>query len=972
MCSAVLNNHTIGEGLEQQGNRMDSKFARAVLSFCLVAAAYYAYLNVAEPLMAAPHPSPPIAPGGTTVPGGAPTAPQLAPDGLSASDRPNAMTPLQRPDPTKRFKKLIAPHFPADSWERTQARIIKNDQFMLLWREFRTTEDGRLRVFPCTIVFHPDGLQASSALAPDGRTWIVQAPEGALLSFDEPIDDRLMKAGNLKAAFVQGEVTIRGSESEAGAGDQVELTTSNVQLSEQRIWTPNEVHFRVGPHFGSGRDLSISMTGIARGEIKRLPATIPARVQSVELAHLEKLQISLPEERSSVGPDGRTVKRIVHIPISIACQGYMLMDMSRGVAQMQQNVRIARPRLDDTGLEDHLACDQLSVYFQRNVSRPGDEQEAPPFELERAVARGKPAMAYSVQQGADPSPAVYSLEAPKFEVGLGKRQEFIADGAGRIRGRFGENGQGIDLTWQGNLTWKQDEDRARLRIQQQAYCSMEQLGELSSEQMEVCLQRTAGSGSGGLRPVSANATGRVRAEVRQIKAQVDQFQVAFRDEKLPPAAGNALSLGSPQRTPADAAQRRFIVSGGELRLGVIRDGDQTRIDDLTLDTNVRCLEVARNNEGRGAELNGDRFELHRIASGAAVGSVTGTPVKIQAQRMDVRGAVVRFEQGSNRLWIDGAGSAAMPLPPAIAERFTGRAAVGFINWQQSCSFDGREVRADGEVELRGPSQLMRCASVVGELSQPIRFGDARASQQLELEGVTLNSIAAEGGVFVENRTFDQQGLVSIETGSMRRLRISDNNTRIVGSGPGWVKTVRKGQAFAPGLAAGIGPARPPAANANDQLTCLRVNFERQLNGDLGNRSLFFEDRVQATYGQVPDWDTKLKARSRQVPVGQLLVTCNRLSVVQLFRRGLQQAPFELNAEGNTVVEGNDFIAEAAQLRYSQEKDRITLDGGAGDAHILRTEPGKSRQETSARKIQYWIKDQRIQVDGANSIELSGG
>jgi hypothetical protein len=338
--------------------------------------------------------------------------------------------------------------------------------------------------------------------------------------------------------------------------------------------------------------------------------------------------------------------------------------------------------------------------------------------------------------------------------------------------------------------------------------------------------------------------------------------------------------------------------------------------------------------------------------------------------MDVRGSLVRFEQGSNRLWIDGAGSAALPLPPELAKQFAGRPAVGYLNWQHSLSFDGAAVRADGNVELRGPSQLIRCASVVGQLSKPVRMDDATAASRLEAEGVRLTTITADGGVFIENRTFDQRGLIAVDSGRMPRIYLNQETSEIQGTGPGWIKTVRRGNALAGANVLGANVV--DAAPDNDQLSYLRVEFQRQITGNLRVRRIAFNDRVRALYGAVPSWDHELNPDPRSLAPGQVSLRCSQLSVLQMLRRGQQRAPFEFQALGHTVVEGPDFTATAHRLSYDQGKDQLVLEGdGRTDAQIKRFQPGKGSQETSARKIQYWPKSKRIEVQGADVIELRG-
>jgi hypothetical protein len=949
---------------------MDSRFARAVVSFALVAAAYWAYLNIAEPLMARPLSDHPNASGNDVALGAA-----AGGNGQAQHPATNQSPAPTKPLPTERFISLIEPHFPVGAWERAADYVIKNDQFMLLCKEFKTTDDGRLHFFPCTIVFQRHGLARDPVVRSgdhDQRTWIVQAPEGAVLSFDEPMDQRMMNVGRLQAAFVQGQVTIRGSESKPGAADQIELTTQNVQLSEKQIWTPGEVHFRVGPHFGSGRDLTIAMSPVARGDIKRLPTTIPARVQSIELVHLDKLQVSMPRQRQVPVGNGRFVQQTDHVPVSIHSEGYLLMEMARGVAQITKKVHISRPRLDATRLEDHLECELLSLYFSRNLIFADDGRDRPPpFEFERLVATGEPAIAYSSPQGSGVAQANYLLESPKFELEMNGRPEFLAEGAGRVRGLIDQAGRQAEVSWQGGLRYKELERGALLSVEQQAVCNVDAMGQVTAERVEVQLARSGPAGGmaiSGLQPTRIVADGRVRANVRQVKAQVNSLTVSFRQQALVGTEGG-LRLNAAQPVTGPKADRSFIVTGDSMQLGVVRDGDKIAIDEISVDRQVRCLEVAGNNAGHGAEITGEHFDLKQIASGAAVGQFSGAPVAIRANRLDVRGTTVRFEQANNRLWIEGAGSAALPLPPRVAQQFAGRATVGYLNWQRSLSFDGDEVRVDGGVELRGPAQVIRCATLQGKLSQPIRMADASAGARLEMDGLELTNITADGGVLFENRTFDQRGLIAVDTGTMQRMNIDQRSAEFLGVGPGQIKTIR----FVDNALAGqqvLGKPGPGVAAGNRQLGYLRVQFQRQVAGNLQVRRLAFDSNVQAIYGPVPNWDTELPDDPRRLADGQVSLRCDRMSVAQILRRGQKQAPFEFESQGNTILEGREFQARADRLSYDQGKDLVILRGGdRDDAQIIRSSGGK-QQSTSARVIKYWPKGNRINVEGANEIQLN--
>ena len=939
---------------------MTSTFVRTVLSLAVVCGAYWAYVTFAAPHI--------VGAAGTST---ASTATSESATSSSPSVAGRGSLADHLPAPTERFRELIEPLFPVGSWERDEAHVVKNDQFMLLWRRVERREGRQLHVFPCTIVFQPQGLAGGEEGAEHQRTWIVSAPDGAELTFDR-MDERLMKLGRLQAANIAGQVTIRGSATRPGAGDEIELTTQNVQLTEQRIWTPQQVHFRMGAHFGSGRDLTVQFSAPTRGDVKRLPATIPARLQSIELVHLDKLQLALPQQPGDVTA-GTGAERVSYTPVSISSNGPLLVEMARGVARISDQVRVSRPRLDDTGLSDHLECDQLALFFQRRDWVTAEPAGGSDLLLERVVARGAPAMAFTSHLDQPASQAVYALEAPQLELTLSEAQQFLAEGAGRLRGRFGDDAQrSIELSWAGSASWQENELGPLITVQRQPRVVIDELGSLSADSLRLQLAGRPNSDSqtellAGLQPRQLWADGQVRLEAEQLQAQIARLSIAFRQQPaLSPAEGGLLGPAEPPPPVAgrDAQpSRRFIVTGREMDLVVLQDGQQIQLDDVTIEQGVHCLAVVGNNEGQGAELSGDRLQLQRIASGAAIGSIQGQPVQIRAQGMDVRGGLIRFEQDSNRLWIDGAGSATVPLPAQLANHMPGHLAVGFVGWRDRLVFDGSQLRAEGHVELRGPAQLVRCSTLSAEMSRRVPLVAARGGRLPEME---IASITADGGVLVENRTLDNERLVSIDTGNLRRIRIDNRSGEVQGSGPGWIKTVRYGSV--------PGPRAPRRQKPADQqrLSFLRVAFQGQLVGNIRSRKMQFQDRIQAVYGPIDSWDEEIAPDPRRLSAEQIALRCDRLSVLQMARRGAANWPLEIQAIGHTLIEGANFTARAHRLAYDQAKDQLVLEGdGQTDARLWREEPGKSRQEMSARKIQYEPSRNRVNIQGANTIELRG-
>ena len=82
---------------------------------------------------------------------------------------------------------------------------------------------------------------------------------------------------------------------------------------------------------------------------------------------------------------------------------------------------------------------------------------------------------------------------------------------------------------------------------------------------------------------------------------------------------------------------------------------------------------------------------------------------------------------------------------------------------------------------------------------------------------------------------------------------------------------------------------------------------------------------------------------------------------------------ELTAAGNTIAEGRAFTARGARITYAQAKDLLVLEGDERiGAELFRQQQlGAEPAKTTARKILFWPKLEKVWIDGVRSLELSG-
>ena len=240
---------------------MFSRLVRFVTSLAIVGAAYLAYWLV--------------------------LAPWIEP---AAKPRTAAAETDTMPAPDARAEQWQA-MFPPGSWELDRPKVLDTDRGMLLLKELRELDQYRLELKPCTVILFSGGEDREGS-----RPVILQAGEGAVLTFDEPVNLARGQIGRLARGTLPGSVTIRSPESRPGAADQLEVVTNHVQMTRERIETAQPITFRYGNSYGSGRDLIIHLAlpvekrsaGGSPAAKQRLPG-----VASAELVHVDRIRLQL-------------------------------------------------------------------------------------------------------------------------------------------------------------------------------------------------------------------------------------------------------------------------------------------------------------------------------------------------------------------------------------------------------------------------------------------------------------------------------------------------------------------------------------------------------------------------------------------------------------------------------------------------------------------------------------------------------
>ncbi|MCE9547866.1 MAG: hypothetical protein K8T25_20535, partial [Planctomycetia bacterium] len=299
--------------------------------------------------------------------------------------------PAGGPSPTvvdgpKRQIERLRPYFQPGDWELKDPIVMENPTFTLLMQGYRALPDKQIEIKPCTMIFFPDG--PGEVQGRPARAVILQAPGGAVLDFDGECDLSRAKVGRLLGGRLVGEIKIHGNLSRgAAAGDpsgELHAFTHDLQLNQERIWTPHEVQFQLGPNHGSGRDLQILLVQANAGS-RSAKHAMPRGIEAIELlrdVHLTAmLGNSGPLSGGPLGakkqggnqfagganqPPGQPAPPAAPTPVDIVCQGAFRFDMIDNVATFEKQVRVVRT--NPIGPADDMACDLLAIHFTKSAA----------------------------------------------------------------------------------------------------------------------------------------------------------------------------------------------------------------------------------------------------------------------------------------------------------------------------------------------------------------------------------------------------------------------------------------------------------------------------------------------------------------------------------------------------------------------------------------------------------------------------
>jgi len=979
------------------------------------------------------------------------------------------------------FRELFAP----GSWELDNPKIVETAQCTLLFKDYQPLPDGRMEINPCTLIFYTvAGTPKPGSPIAARRPIVLRALQGAVLQFDRPIDLGRATMGRLIEGTLRGSIRIFSPPSQPGANDALELTTRNVKIDREKVYTSSTVDFRYGTSFGRGRDLTITFLPEDKEREKRSPSL--GGLSVLQLAHVERLHLEgessgiLPDSAVAGTPGGAAGQQAdaaatAELPLEVRCDGPLVIDFEQNLAALDEKVEISR--VYPQGPPDRLTCDRLLFHFsqRRGAASKTAASKTPATptagsaddnrwsarqlaeQVERVIAIGTPVILDAPQaslyakaeraeylagskrialEGGPTAPQVTlrrqesEFEAREIEYELaepGHLGRLWAAGPGRLNfvPQEGQGGQSVEATWQTELTIAPHEKnkivalkgRPSVRIGGTSSFSASEIqqadrasgGEIYLWLVEVPTDAPPVAGRDTtsrlvIQPDRMLATGKVEIDSQQLAAHTQELQAWFLHQPAPaqPAAPRPGAIFEPPPQPAprppaaDSRQlQKLDVTGKLVQLQVLRRGQETLVENLAISGGVTVKELAASGPAAAGplELVGDLVTLREGTSASAKLEIHGWAgkegqpprhAKVSARGMSLSGQTIHLLPVDNRLWISGPGEAVLPVPqdqgqeralvpPPDLRRESVRPAASrdqaaprptrplTVTWHDALEFDGQRGVFSGNVKALGEAEFAAGAELTVTLNQRIDFQAPRQSQAVQL--ARLHFAGGTADVIMQRVLRDERGQTSaVDNARVRNLDIDQTIGKFTAAGPGEVWTVRRDMKALPG------GALAPASQAAGKLAYVCVTFQGKIVGDLNRREVEFQRQVETTYAQVQNWNDRIVAtRIEDLGESGVYVQSDSLKLTEMVFSPTQRW-IEIDASGNAQAEGLKFVARAARIGYTSDKDQLVIEGdGRVPAEFWsRSAPGGATSYLEARRLLYQRATGSFQVDDAKT------
>ncbi len=188
-------------------------------------------------------------------------------------------------------------HFPADSWQQGQPKVLQTPRGILLFKNFTQLGADQWRLEPLTMIIPQSNKKTDSQAEGeqafvDQDVVIVNADRGAMIQFQEAFDWTKGKTPPVIGGRLDGQIQIARKSQVETDERPWSLITSDVKIDRRKISTIQPVEIRWDNSLIRGRDLSIFLKQdlLSESQDDHSPWGI---LENMELVYIDEISVSL-------------------------------------------------------------------------------------------------------------------------------------------------------------------------------------------------------------------------------------------------------------------------------------------------------------------------------------------------------------------------------------------------------------------------------------------------------------------------------------------------------------------------------------------------------------------------------------------------------------------------------------------------------------------------------------------------------
>ena len=287
-------------------------------------------------------------------------------------------------DPTVNVDYELEDIFEPGSWELERCKTLVTRFGKVLFKDYQPNDDGTILIKPITMILNDRKEKKESTLP-----FVLQSAKGAVLKFDKPISLG-EPVGNLEGGRFLGAVRLFRKNYQSQQLD-VLMETHNLQFSEKRIYTLEDITFRFGQHSGSGRNMNIELID---DDIQAKQRNSNSRLRGVKFLEVAQLNELILQPATDEDAFENQLQPIEKPPVVVKCKGTFKINFQDQVATLFDKVTVTQRGIGEHAqLRDQLNCDRLKIAFSNQTPETQTESESKEkWEVDRLVAIGSPAV----------------------------------------------------------------------------------------------------------------------------------------------------------------------------------------------------------------------------------------------------------------------------------------------------------------------------------------------------------------------------------------------------------------------------------------------------------------------------------------------------------------------------------------------------------------------------------------------------